>query len=119
MITLERYKPTVSADEWKRNLRRSPRVKTHFQLAIKYKVNGEKAVVPGYARNISGQGIGVLIPAHLEIDEPLELHFTLPGSQRELTLAGIVRACDEFFYGIEFLGVDAAARRVLRAFALP
>lgn len=119
MITLQNRKPTVSSDEWKRNLRRSVRVKINVQLTIRYTVDGREVIVTGYAHNISAEGIGTLIPTNLEIDQKLELQFRLPGSDRELTLQGIVRACDEFFYGIEFLGVDAGSRRVLRAFALP
>jgi len=119
MMTAQTRKTTVSIDEWKRNLRRSSRVKANFQLEVICNVNGERVLIPGYARNVSSEGIGVFIPANLGIDEKLELQFTLPKSELELTLKGIVRAVDEFFYGIEFLGLDAATKRLLRAFSLP
>ena len=119
MIALETRKPVVTTDEWRRNLRRSARMKANFQLTITYTADGDKVIIPGYARNISAEGIGALIPANLGIDQKLELEFTLPRSHRELTLIGIVRSSDEFLYGIEFLDIDAAARRVLRAFASP
>ena len=109
----------MTTDEWKRNLRRSPRLKTNFELKIRYDIRGEQVLIAGYARNISGEGIGALIPANLEIDQTIEMQFTLPHSDRQLNLRGVVRAYDDFVYGIEFLDVAAATRRVLRAFALP
>jgi PilZ domain len=119
MIIYESRQPRLATHEWQRNLRRSARVKTNFQITIRFAKNGESIAVPGYARNICGEGIGAFIPADLEIDQKLELQFTLPGSNRELMVRGIVRAVEEFHYGIEFMELDANSRRLLRAFATP
>jgi hypothetical protein len=117
MMTEQTRKTTVSNDEWKRNVRRSARVKTNFQLKVWIMVNEQQTLLPGYARNISGEGICAFIPADLAIDQQVELQFALPGSARELTLQGIIRAVNEFQYGIEFIRPDSATKRVLRSFA--
>ena len=118
MISLQTRSPMVTTDEWRRNLRRSPRLKTDFELQIRYNIHGEQVLIAGYARNISGEGMGALIPANLEVDQTIEMQFTLPHSDRQLNLRGVIRAYDDSVYGIEFLDVAPATRRVLRAFAL-
>jgi c-di-GMP-binding flagellar brake protein YcgR len=119
MMTIHTRKTTVSTLEWQRNLRRSARVKATFQMQIWTVVDGEKLLFPGYARNVSAGGVGAFIPANLEINQKLELQFTLPRSSKEIIVQGIVRSVDEFHYGVEFMGLDPAAHRVLRAFAMP
>jgi hypothetical protein len=118
-MIIDPRKPEPVKSEWKRNLRRSMRVKSNFPITVSFTVNGEKAAVPAYVRNMSAEGIGAFIPTALEIDHTVELQFTLPASSRELNLKAIVRAAEDFHYGMEFIELDASERCVLQAFTTP
>jgi hypothetical protein len=97
----------------KRNLRRTPRMGINMHLKIFRTIGCEKKLVPGYARNISEGGLAAFIPAQVFMDERLELKFTLPGTDRELTVTAIVRLIEKFQYGLEFARLDEIARNLI------
>ena len=97
----------------KRNLRRAPRTDINMHLKVVRTVAGVKKLVPGYARNISEGGMGVFVPAQLALDERVEVTFTLPGIDKELTVNAIVRTIEKFQYGLEFTRLDEVARGIL------
>jgi len=104
--------------QWTRNIRRSPRAKINMHVKVWRRVNREKKLVPGYSRNISQDGIAIFIPAAIPVDEKVELQFTLPDSNREITVHAIVRGVNKFQYGMEFTSLDATMKRLLSALAV-
>ena len=105
---------TISAD-WHRNLRRSPRARIDIVLKVWRHRDSEKHLVCGRTRDISEHGIAAQIPADLEMNEKVELQFTLPGATSAISLKATVCAANERFYGFEFNSVDRLTQRTLGA----
>jgi hypothetical protein len=105
---------TISAN-WHRNLRRSPRARIDIVLKVWRHLDGEKQLICGRTRDISEHGIAAQVPADLEINEKVELQFTLPGSTNAITLKATVCAANERHYGFEFNSVDRLTKRTLGA----
>jgi hypothetical protein len=105
---------TISAD-WHRNLRRSPRARIDIVLKVWRDLDGEKQLVCGRTRDISEHGIAAQVPADLEINESVELQFTLPGATTSISLEATVCAANEGLYGFEFNAVDRLTKRTLAA----
>jgi hypothetical protein len=105
---------TISAD-WHRNLRRSPRARIDIVLRVWRHLDGEKQLVCGRTRDISEHGIAAQVPADLEINEKVELQFTLPGATTSIALKATVCAANERLYGFEFNSVDRLTKRTLAA----
>lgn len=101
--------------QWRRRARRSPRAKINMHVKVWRIVKGEKKLIPGYSRNISQDGIAVFMPADVQVDEQLELQFKLPGSSSEIKVQAIVRGCNKFQYGMEFINVDSAVKQFFGA----
>jgi len=97
----------------KSDLRQSRRYSINTHLKILRSVNGEKKIIPGYARNISTGGIAAFIPAPLPIGERLEIQFAFPGYPETLTVVGVVRTIDKWQYGVEFINFENATERII------
>jgi len=104
----------ISAD-WHRNLRRSPRARIDVVLKVWRHLDGEKQLVCGRTRDISEHGIAAHITADLEMNEKVELQFSLPRSTTPTTLHAIVCAANEHLYGFEFTSIDRLTKRTLGA----
>ncbi|HEX5433009.1 MAG TPA: PilZ domain-containing protein [Candidatus Angelobacter sp.] len=98
---------------WKANLRRSPRSPINMHVKIFRTMDGERKLIPGYARNIGEEGMAAFIPAQLLTDEGLEVQFTLPGSDQQLTIQATVRTIDRLQYGLEFTRFDHMTRNII------
>jgi hypothetical protein len=105
---------TISA-AWHRNLRRSPRARIDIVLKVWRHLDGEKHLVCGRTRDVSEHGIAAHIAADLEMNEKVEIQFTLPGSTTAITLQATVCAANERLYGFEFNSVDRLTTRTLGA----
>ena len=68
----------------------------------------------GRACDISEGGISAVLPARIEIGEIGEAQFTLPGVKEALRMQVVVRNCEGFRYGLEFLALSHAQRMTIR-----
>jgi hypothetical protein len=83
---------------------RSLRVSTYHQ--------GRPALVHGRIRDIGEFGMGVLIPRLLYLDEQVTLEFAMEGRHR-YAVSAIVRHCEGFHHGFEFLSVEPSLREAI------
>jgi len=65
-------------------------------------------ILPSITRNISFQGIAVLVPAELEVGHPIEVAIELP-DQAPTYLAGVVAFCRSIAHGHCEVGVHIKA----------
>jgi hypothetical protein len=97
----------------KSHLRKARRYNINTHLKILKSLNGQKKVIPGYARDISKGGMAAFVPAQFAIGERLEIQFAFPGFHENLTVAGIIRTIDKCQYGIEFINLDRTTERII------
>jgi len=101
------------ASTLKSDLRQSRRYSINTHLKILRIVNGEKKMIPGYARNVSKGGMAAFVPTRLSMGEKLEIQFAFPGCSEKLTVAGVVRTIDKWQYGVEFINLDCTTARII------
>lgn len=90
---------------------------TRHRIDVRLKVSfrGEKGVSSVFGRgNTLGQGgMGAYIPAAIPLGETVSIDVTFPYSPAEMKLRAIVRNCEGFRYGLEFIDLQEEARRII------
>lgn len=114
MISSNVRNQTISAN-WHRNLRRSPRARIDIVLKVWRHLEGEKQLACGRTRDLSEHCIAAHVPANMEINEKVELQFTLPNATTAITLRATVCAANEGLYGFEFDSIDRLTKKTLGA----
>src|SRR5947209_7881602 len=99
----------------KADLRSSPRHKINVHLKISASMNGATRVIPGYARDISDSGVAAFIPTQLSAGHTVDVEFSFPRFGQTVSARAIVRAVNKFHHGLEFIGLEQAAREQLRS----
>ncbi len=90
-----------------RELRRTPRYNVDVRLRLIVAKNGRNVVVHGRGNDIGENGMALFVPYDLEVDQRLEVEFTLPYSRQPLRLRIAVRNRTGYRYGVEFLSLTA------------
>ncbi len=85
-----------------RELRRTPRYNVDVRLRLIVAKGDKNAVVHGRGNDISENGMALFVPHDLELDQTLEVEFTLPYSRQPLRLRIAVRNRTGYRYGVEF-----------------
>jgi len=69
----------------------------------------------GRANTLSQGGIGAYIPHSLAIGTSLLLELTFPYSSAEVKIKAVVRSCEGFRYGLEFMDLRDELRTIIVA----
>jgi hypothetical protein len=86
--------------------RRWSRHKIDVRLKVSFPKEGKSDFAFGRANSLSRGGIGAYIPCSIPIGTPVRLEMTFPYSSTEAKLDAIIRTCEGFRYGLEFMRVS-------------
>jgi hypothetical protein len=86
--------------------RRWIRHKIDIRLKVSFQNDGKTASVFGRANILSRGGIGAYIPASIPLGDTVLLEVSFPYSPAEVKLRAIVRNCEGFRYGLEFVSLS-------------
>jgi hypothetical protein len=73
---------------------------------------GKQTFVHGRIRDISAEGMGAVIPCSLSVDEQVTLEFAMDDGGK-FNVPALVRHCQGFQFGFEFLSVEPSLREAL------
>lgn len=93
--------------------RRWPRHR--IDLRLKVSVTGHQAEGPvfGRANNLSRGGLGAYIPHSIAVGSNVLLELNFPNTPDDLKVNAVVRTCEGFRYGLEFLQMPYEVRAVI------
>jgi len=95
--------------------RRWSRHKIDVRLTASCKLDGKPITMFGRANTLSQGGIGAYIPHSLAIGTSLLLELTFPYSSAEVKIKAVVRSCEGFRYGLEFMDLRDELRTIIVA----
>src|SRR5215467_7851924 len=93
--------------------RRWPRHR--IDLRLKVSVTGRQAEGPvfGRANNLSRGGLGAYIPYSIAVGANVLLEVTFPQAAEDVKVNAVVRTCEGFRYGLEFLQMSYEVRSLI------
>ncbi|HET9791447.1 MAG TPA: PilZ domain-containing protein, partial [Candidatus Angelobacter sp.] len=91
------------------------RHKIDVRLKATFQQDGKVTTTFGRANALGKGGMGAYIPFTLAIGTTLLLELTFPYSSAEVKLSAVVRNCEGFRYGLEFLDLRDELRRIIEA----
>ena len=97
------------SDEFRRWTRH--RVDVRLKVFFGEGKSGQSAF--GRANNLSHGGLGAYIPCAIPVGATVVLEVTFPYSPAEVRIKALVRSCEGFRYGLEFLNVPEHVRAVI------
>jgi hypothetical protein len=89
-----------------RRLRRYPRYRSTFPVLVTLLAAGRYQRLNAHCKDLSGNGIGVLLAAELRSGEVVSLTFTLPDLSEPWEIRGVLRHRRGYHYGFEFLSLS-------------
>lgn len=89
-----------------RDLRRSPRYTVDVRLRLFVPKDGKNAMVHGRGNDISENGMALFVAQDLQLEQRLEVEFTLPYSRQPLRVRIAVRNRNGYRYGVEFVNLS-------------
>jgi c-di-GMP-binding flagellar brake protein YcgR len=93
--------------------RRWTRYRIDVRLKVSYRDQADMASAFGRANSLSHGGIGAYIPCSIPVGTTVSLELTFPYSSIEAKLEAIVRTCEGFRYGLEFMRVSDAVQEMI------
>ncbi len=75
--------------------------------------DGTASPVFGRGNSLSHGGLGAYIPSSIPVGATIDLELTFPNSSKEVKLKAVVRSCEGFRYGLEFVEVPAEVQRTI------
>ena len=93
--------------------RRWTRHKIDVRLKVFFNNEGKDVSVFGRANLLSQGGLGAYIPASILLGETVTVEVSFPYSPAEVKLRAIVRNCEGFRYGLEFIDLSEEVRDVI------
>jgi len=97
------------------NQRRWARHKIDVRLKATFKQDGKVITAFGRANALGQGGIGAYIPCSLPIGTTILLELTFPYTSAEVKISAVVRNCEGFRYGLEFLDLRDKLRTIIVA----
>jgi hypothetical protein len=94
-------------------LRRWDRYRIDVRLKVFFAAHGEKSTAFGRGNNLSQGGMGAYIPCAIPLGAQVVLEVSFPYSAAEARLTAVVRTCEGFRYGLEFVDVPAEIRALI------
>jgi hypothetical protein len=95
------------------HLRRWTRHKIDVRLKVSFPQGRDNNTAFGRGNNLSSGGMGAYIPCAIPVGAKVLLEVSFPYSTVEVRVAAIVRTCEGFRYGLEFVDVPADIRAVI------
>ncbi len=95
------------------HLRRWTRHKIDVRLKVFVPQGKESSTAFGRGNNLSHGGMGAYIPCAIPVGVKVLLEVSFPYSTAEVRVAAVVRTCEGFRYGLEFVDVPADIRAVI------
>ena len=100
-----------------------PRRWTRYKIDVRLKVSivdsGGARTAFGRGNNLSYGGMGAYIPCAIALGAELVLEVSFPYSAAEVKVKAVVRSCEGFRYGLEFIDVPAQVRAVIEKNCTP
>jgi hypothetical protein len=93
--------------------RRWARHRIDVRLKVSYRHERNMTSAYGRANSLSHGGIGAYIPCTIPVGDTVSLELTFPYSSTEAKLDAIVRSCEGFRYGLEFIRVSDAVQEMI------
>ncbi len=93
--------------------RRWSRHRIDVRLKASCKQDGEAITTFGRANTLSQGGMGAYIPCSLAVGTRLLLELTFPYSSAEVRVNAVVRSCEGFRYGLEFVDLRDELRAII------
>jgi hypothetical protein len=82
-------------------------------LKVSVEGAGHGGAAFGRGNNLSQGGMGAYIPSAIPLGSMVLLEVSFPYSPIEVKVRAVVRNCEGFRYGLEFVNVSAEARRII------
>jgi c-di-GMP-binding flagellar brake protein YcgR len=86
--------------------RRWTRHKIDVRLKVSFLNDGKDTAAFGRANSLSLGGIGAYIPCSIPVGETVSLELTFPHTSTEARLRAVIRSCEGFRYGLEFVEIS-------------
>jgi hypothetical protein len=86
-------------------VRRWTRHKIDVRLKVSFPGEGKETAAFGRANSLSRGGIGAYIPCSIPVGTTVSLELTFPYSSTAARLEAVIRSCEGFRYGLEFMRV--------------
>jgi hypothetical protein len=93
--------------------RRWSRHKIDVRLKVSFPNDGKNNYAFGRANSLSRGGIGAYIPCTIPVGTTVSLELTFPYSAKEARLEAVIRTCDGFRYGLEFMRLSDEVQEMI------
>jgi len=93
--------------------RRWSRHKIDVRLKVSFPHHGNNNSAFGRANSLSRGGIGAYIPCTIPVGTTVSLELTFPYSAKEARLEAVIRTCDGFRYGLEFMRLSDEVQEMI------
>ena len=93
--------------------RRWSRHKIDVRLKVSFPTGGNNNSAFGRANSLSRGGIGAYIPCTIPVGTTVSLELTFPYSTKEARLEAVIRTCDGFRYGLEFMRLSDEVQEMI------
>lgn len=95
------------------HLRRWPRYKIDVRLKVSVAESKNSNTAFGRGNNLSHGGMGAYIPCAIPVGAKVLLEVSFPYSVAEVKVTAVVRSCEGFRYGLEFVDMPGDARALI------
>jgi hypothetical protein len=93
--------------------RRWTRHRIDVRLKVLFARGSNHTSAFGRGNNISHGGLGAYIPCSIPVGTTVSLEVTFPYSTNEVKVRAVVRTCEGFRYGLEFVEVPEDLRTII------
>jgi len=94
--------------------RRWPRHRIDVRLKVSWLEAGNRTSTFGRGQILSHGGLGAYIPTTIPIGGRVMLEVSFPSAPVEVNVQAVVRSCQGFRYGLEFVDVPAEVHSVIK-----
>jgi PilZ domain len=95
--------------------RRWTRHKIDVRLKVSFLTDGKDTAAFGRANSLSRGGLGAFIPCTIPVGETVSLELTFPYTSTEAKLLAVIRSCEGFRYGLEFVELNDRVQKMIVA----
>jgi c-di-GMP-binding flagellar brake protein YcgR len=99
-----------------RRRRRRPRYRCEFPVVISLFSGEEHQQQRAHCRDISEEGMGLLVAADLPLGDVASLSFSLPGVLQPWDVRAVLRHRRGYHYGFEFVALSERQAKMLKSY---
>jgi PilZ domain-containing protein len=107
------WKAPMSQLEHGPEARRWTRHRIDVRLKVSFLADGKDTAAFGRANSLSRGGLGAFIPCTIPVGETVSLELTFPYTSTEAKLHAIIRSCEGFRYGLEFVELNDRVQKMI------